>query len=73
MADHELDTNGTVCPMPAFKTKAKLGKMAPGETLQVTGDFAPAVENIVRIAEKEGATVIEQNVEGDNFSLLIKK
>ncbi|MFX0102638.1 MAG: sulfurtransferase TusA family protein [Candidatus Hodarchaeota archaeon] len=73
LAEIILDTTGTVCPMPAFKTKKQALKMAAGDKLLVKGDFPPAVENIVRVAEKSGCKILEQKVEGGNFEILIEK
>jgi tRNA 2-thiouridine synthesizing protein A len=68
-----LDTSGTVCPMPAFKTRAKLKTMETGDELVVTGDFLPAVENITRIAVQNGGKIVKSTVNGSIFELLIRK
>ena len=73
MMEHVLDTSGTVCPMPAFKTKKMATKMEKGDKLVVKGDFPPAVENIIRVAEKNGCKILEQEVEGETFKILIEK
>ena len=44
----ELDTSGLVCPVPALKTKKKLGKMKPGQILKVITDYKPASESVPR-------------------------
>jgi len=46
--DDELDTSGLVCPVPALKTKKKLGKMKPGQILKVITDYKPASESVPR-------------------------
>ncbi|MBA7573449.1 putative sulfur carrier protein [subsurface metagenome] len=46
--DEELDTQGLVCPVPALKTKKKLGKMKPGQILKVITDYKPASESVPR-------------------------
>ena len=34
-ADHDIDITGEVCPMTFVRTKLKLERMRPGETLSV--------------------------------------
>ena len=46
--DEELDAQGLVCPVPALKTKKKLGKMKPGQILKVVTDYKPASESVPR-------------------------
>ncbi len=73
MVERILDTSGTVCPMPAFKTRKELKLLRPDDLLIVKGDFLPAVENIERIASQDGGKIIGRKVSGDRFELVIKK
>ncbi len=73
MVDFVLDTSGTVCPMPAFKTRKELKLLQSGDVLVVKGDFLPAIENIERVAAQDGGKVITRTVSGDQFELIIKK
>nr|MDO8115678.1 sulfurtransferase TusA family protein [Candidatus Sigynarchaeota archaeon] len=73
MVEMTLDTSGTVCPMPAFKTRKEVTKMVQGDTLVVTGDFLPAVENIIRVAEQGGCMVVSQSSSGDAFTIRLEK
>lgn len=73
MKEEILDTSGTVCPMPAFKTKNQVKKMENGDRLVVKGDFIPAVENIIRIAEKNGCKLLDQVLEGETFEIMLEK
>ena len=73
MTEHVLDTSGTVCPMPAFRTRKELKILQSDDILVVKGDFLPAIENIERIAAQEGGKVVSRTVSGDRFELVIKK
>ncbi|HME55282.1 MAG TPA: sulfurtransferase TusA family protein [Candidatus Lokiarchaeia archaeon] len=73
MVQKILDTSGTVCPMPAFNTRRELKKLEAGDELVVTGDFLPAIENITRIARKEGWEVVEQSIQDKIFQLKLQK
>lgn len=73
MVERVLDTSGTVCPMPAFKTRKELKLLRSDDILVVKGDFLPAVENIERIASQDGGKIIGRKVSGDRFELVIKK
>ena len=73
MVEHVLDTSGTVCPMPAFKTRKELKLLKSNDVLIVKGDFLPAVENIERVATQDGGKVFDRTISGDRFQLRIKK
>ncbi|MFX1280720.1 MAG: sulfurtransferase TusA family protein [Promethearchaeota archaeon] len=46
--DMELNVCGSVCPVPALKTKKQLIKMRPGTVLKVITDYKPASESVPR-------------------------
>ncbi|MBN2154096.1 MAG: sulfurtransferase TusA family protein [Candidatus Lokiarchaeota archaeon] len=73
MVQRVLDTSGTVCPMPAFKTRKELKSMQAGDVLVVKGDFLPALENIERVAAQDGGRVTNRSVSGDRFEVVIEK
>ena len=73
MVEKILDTSGTVCPMPAMKTRKALRELVAGDTLVVKGDCEPAIENITRIARQEGWDVVDQAIQGDHFELTLQK
>ena len=68
-----LDCSDLVCPLPVAKTKKMLHSMHNGEILEVKGDFSEAGENIKRFAESHGHKVVEFKLEGENYSIIIKK
>ena len=73
MVEKQLDTSGTVCPMPAFKTRKETMTLQPGDRLVVTGDFVPALENVARVAIQAGCVVVSKMIEGDRFTITIEK
>ena len=74
MSSHtQLDATGMVCPLPAAETRKALKIMQLGETLEVKGDFPQAVENIVRMAEKMKAEIIEKESAEEFYRVLIRK
>ena len=71
--DHILDVNGTVCPIPAANTRNFLRKMESGKILEIIGDFEPALINVIQMAEKNGAEILEQDSKTDFFRVVVKK
>lgn len=52
-----LDVRGEICPYPMMRTVEALGKLAPGEVLEVLTDHPPALSTIPWEAAKRGFTV----------------
>ncbi|MHA1672189.1 MAG: sulfurtransferase TusA family protein [Promethearchaeota archaeon] len=50
--DEKIDLCGEICPVPAVKTKKKLGKMRNGSVLKLITDYKPATESVCRVMEK---------------------
>ena len=71
--DFILDVNGTVCPMPAANTRKFLRNMESGKILEIVGDFEPALVNVIKMAEKNGAEILEQESKTDFFRVVVKK
>lgn len=71
--DFILDVNGTVCPIPAANTRKFLRKMERGKILEIVGDFEPALVNVIKMAEKNGAEILEQESKTDFFRVVVKK
>ncbi|MGD6934513.1 MAG: sulfurtransferase TusA family protein [Candidatus Bathyarchaeia archaeon] len=68
-----LDCRGKTCPWPAFLTKEHLKKMQTGDVLEVLVDYAPARENVERIAKSDGNKILEVKVESALIRILIEK
>lgn len=50
----QLDVRGEICPYPMMKASEALKKLAPGESLRVVTDHAPALSTIPWEAAKHG-------------------
>lgn len=73
MIDKKLDVNGKVCPVPAAETRKMLKTMISGQSLEVIGDFEPAMENVINIALKNGAELVEKESRTNFFRVILKK
>lgn len=73
MTERHLDLRGLKCPLPAMKTRAALGRLAPGSILEVqcTDPLAPLdIPNLVR---ETGDTLEAHAMQGGVFSFRIRK
>jgi TusA-related sulfurtransferase len=73
MKRESLDCKGKTCPWPVFLTKEKLKKMQIGDILEVTVDYAPAKENVERIAITSGNKVLEIKEGNQQYVVVIEK
>jgi TusA-related sulfurtransferase len=70
---YTLNCIDLVCPLPVAKTKRKLSEMKSGEILEVFGDFGESGENIFIFCKSQGYTILESQIERDNYFIKIKK
>ena len=70
---YELNCTGLVCPLPVAKTKRKLMELQSGDTLEVSGDFVEAGENIKRYIDKTENQILAFEIEGESFFIKIQK
>lgn len=47
---HVVDARGLACPLPVVNTKEEMGRMQPGETVEVLVDNEIAVQNLEKFA-----------------------
>ncbi|QEE14556.1 sulfurtransferase TusA family protein [Promethearchaeum syntrophicum] len=73
MVDIKLETYNKVCPIPAAMTKKAAIKMEKGQTIQIEGDFCPAIENVIRMLEKHGLEITEKEIAPDYFRVCALK
>jgi tRNA 2-thiouridine synthesizing protein A len=73
MPDKELDCTGLFCPEPIFRTRMALDELASGQTLEVHADDPAAYEDLRRLAERLGHTIVSEKKEGDETIIVIKK
>ena len=65
-----IDAKGKPCPQPVILAMRALGGLKDGDTLQVQVDNEAAVENLKRMAQKNGAAV-QVKAEGANWTVEI--
>ena len=65
-----IDVKGKPCPQPVILAMRALGGLKDGETLQVQVDNEAAVENLKRMAQKNGAAV-QVKADGANWTVEI--
>lgn len=65
-----IDAKGKPCPQPVILAMRALGGLKDGETLQVQVDNEAAVENLKRMAQKNGAAV-QVRADGANWTVEI--
>ena len=68
----EVDAKGLACPQPVVLTKNALGEIEEGEVM-VTVDGEVARENVKRMAESEGWSVLVEDKDDDIYALHITK
>lgn len=73
MPDKQLDCTGLFCPEPVFRTRMALDELKSGESLEVHADDPAAFEDLKRLAERLGHTVVSLKKEGDETVIVIKK
>ncbi|MHA1744579.1 MAG: sulfurtransferase TusA family protein [Promethearchaeota archaeon] len=69
----QLDAMGLVCPLSAAETRKSLKTMQARDILEVKGDFSPAMENVIRMAEKMGGKILEKESTENFFRVVIVK
>ncbi len=72
-ADRVLDCIGLFCPVPVFRTREEIGKMAVGEILAVLADDPAAEEDIRSWAKRTGHEIVELRKESDHIRILVRK
>lgn len=73
-SDKKLDIRGEVCPYTFVKSKLALEEMKPGQVLEVTVNYLPAIENVPRSMENEGHVVLDvEQVNDTDWKILIRK
>ena len=73
MPDVRLDVFNKVCPMPAAMTRNEVLKLESGQIIEIEGDCSFASDNVIRMIEKYGAEVLEQETGNDYFRIRARK
>ena len=72
-ADHSIDITAEVCPMTFVRTKLRLERMKPGETLSVRLGGEEPLRNVPRAAREEGHAILSITDEGDAHIVVIRR
>jgi TusA-related sulfurtransferase len=72
MPTQQLDVRGLSCPQPALRATDALRRLAGG-TLEVRLDAGTARDNVVRIAERAGWQITEQDEPDGSVRLTLHK
>jgi tRNA 2-thiouridine synthesizing protein A len=72
-ADHDIDITGEVCPMTFVRTKLRLERMQPGETLAVRLRGDEPLRNVPRAAKDEGHAILGIEADGDVHIVTIRR
>ena len=68
-----LDCVGTYCPIPLYRTREAIDKIAVGEVLEVFSDDPAAEEDIKSFAKRAGHAVVLFEENDGVLRFLIKK
>jgi len=68
-----LDVLGLYCPVPIFRTREEMDKLAVGQVLEVLADDPAAEEDIQSLVKRTGQQLLEIRKEGNKLHFLIKK
>ncbi len=66
-----LDVTGYTCPYPVIYMKNALGRIGPGETLEVIFDNPPSCETLPEAATEDGHEVVSLDKIGSGLWRLI--
>lgn len=72
-ADHELDTQGLRCPEPVMLLRAKIRKMADGDTLLVIADDPATTRDIPSFCRFMDHQLLDQQTDLVPYRYLIQK
>ena len=68
-----LDTSGLLCPLPVYKAAMVLGRLDPGQVLQLVCTDPGSLEDIPAMTRQRGDELLESRVDGDRQIFLIRK
>jgi tRNA 2-thiouridine synthesizing protein A len=70
---HRLDVRGTRCPVPALRTARAMGRLAPGERLEVVGDDPAMVIDLPAWCDEHGERLVELVRDGSLVRAIIER
>jgi len=72
-APHRLDVRGTRCPVPALRTAQAMGRLTPGERLEVVGDDPAMVIDLPAWCDEHGERLVELVRDGGEVRVVVEK
>ena len=71
---HEtLDTSGLLCPLPVYKAGIVLGRLEPGQVLELICTDPGSLEDIPAMARQRGDTLVASEDQGATQRFWIQK
>ena len=71
--DETLDTSGLLCPLPVYKAGRVLGRLEPGQVLELICTDPGSLEDIPAMARQRGDTLVAGEEQGDTQRFWIQK
>ena len=71
--DETLDTSGLLCPLPVYKAGMVLGRLEPGQVLELICTDPGSLQDIPAMARQRGDVLVDSAVEGDTQLFWIEK
>ncbi len=68
-----LDCKGLLCPLPVYKAGLELGRLAPGEVLELITTDPGALEDIPAMARQRADTLLSTEESDGVQTFLIQK
>lgn len=72
MAQHSLDTNGLLCPMPVIRTQDTIKNLLPGDVLNITATDPGTLHDIPAWCRVHGHTLLKAEEDDHNFLFSIQ-
>lgn len=72
-ANDTLDTSGLLCPLPVYKAAIALGRLRPGQVLQLICTDPGSLEDIPAMARQRGDVLLASDDQGENQTFWIEK
>ena len=79
MTTHEIeatttvDTSGLLCPLPVYKAALALGKLSPGDVLELVCTDPGSLEDIPALARQRGDTLLRVEERDDSQVFWLQK
>ncbi len=72
LVDRHLDVMGSLCPIPAIRTKQILDEMPPGQVLEVRASDPLAEMDLAIVCQRGGHELLESDSSGECVRVLIR-